>query len=62
MTISKDRRELYVALGAGDRLAVDRAYTAAVGSLVGSGVNIGGDDRAENLVGAIARYLEDCRK
>lgn len=62
MTISKDRRETYEDLGAGDRVAANRAFDAVIFSLIESGVNTEGDDRAENLVGAIARYMEDCRK
>lgn len=61
MSISKDRRELYEDLGAGDRKAVDRAFDAVVASLVESGVNTSGLDHAENLVGAIARYIEESR-
>ncbi len=61
MTINKDRRELYEDLGAGDRIAVDRAYNAVVASLSESDINTKGDDAAENLVGAIARYVEESR-
>ena len=61
MSVSKDRSELYEDMGAGDRKAVDRAYDAMMFSLRESRVNVEGDDRAENLVGAIARYVEECR-
>lgn len=61
MSISKDRRELYEDLGAGDRAAADRAFDVVIASLRESGVKTEGDDRAENLVGAIARYIEDSR-
>ncbi len=61
MTISKDRSELYEDMGAGDRAAVDKAFDAVVASLVESGMTTKGDDRAENMVGAIARYVEDSR-
>lgn len=61
MTISKDRSELYEDLGAGDRGAVDRAFNSLVASLVESGLNTAGDDRAENMIGAITRYVEDSR-
>lgn len=61
MTISKDRRELYPALSGDDRKAVDAAFGAAFLSLQESGIRTQGDDRAENLVGAIARYIEECR-
>jgi len=61
MTITKDRRELYEDLGAGDRKAVDRAFDKLFASLREDGIETQGDDRAENLVGAIARYIEECR-
>jgi hypothetical protein len=45
-----------------DRDAVDRAYNAAEQSLRKDGINTSGlGDHAENLVGAIARYIEECR-
>lgn len=62
MSVSKDRSELYEDLGAGDRIAVNRAYDAVVAMFLDSGINTKGDDTAENLVGAIARYLEDSRE
>lgn len=62
MTMSKDRKELYEDMGPGDTKAVDNAFDAVIHSLVEAGINTEGDDRGENLVGAIARYIEDCRK
>jgi hypothetical protein len=61
MTISKDRRELYPNMAEREVKAIDRAYDECVNALMEAGLNVEGDDRAENLVGAIARYVEDCR-
>jgi len=61
MSVSKDRRELYEDLGAGDRAAVNRAFDKVIASLSEDDIETQGDDRAENLVGAIARYVEECR-
>lgn len=59
MTMSKDRRELYTAMTQKEVRAVDAAFDAANEALKQHGFKVAGDDRAENLVGAIARYLRD---
>ena len=61
MSISKDRSELYEALGHFDGVAVDRAVAKMIASLREDYIETQYDDRAENLVGAIARYVEECR-
>ena len=62
MSISKDRRELYPDMSHADQVAVDNAYEAVAHSLRESGFTCANDDRAENLVGAIARYVEESRR
>ena len=62
MTITKDRRELYPAMSAEEVDAIDAAYSAANRVLQDHGITTKGDDRAENLVGAIARFVEDSKR
>lgn len=62
MTMSKDRRELYPSMITIRQMAVDRAYDAVAEVLKEHDLKVIGDDRAENLVGAIARFVEDCNK
>jgi hypothetical protein len=62
MTITTDRRELYPALTTDERAAVDAAYDEVQHVLKEHGFRVIGDDRAENLVGAIARFLEDSKE
>ena len=62
MTISSDRKELYPAMNNFERRAVDAAYAAANRVLKEHEFRTVGDDRAENLVGAIARFVEDCKR
>lgn len=61
MTMTRDRRELYPTLPDNEVKAIDEAYSEAVHALKQFGINVAGDDRAENLVGAIARFVEDSR-
>ena len=61
MTVSRDRRELYENMTEEERMAVDAAFEAADNALLLAGFDTAGDDRAENLVGAIARYVEDSK-
>lgn len=63
MTITKDRSELYASMSTTDVEAIDEAYDAAIVTLKSHGLRyVSGDDRAENLVGAIARYVQDCKE
>lgn len=61
MTLTNDRRELYPAMEESEVEAIDAAYDAAVAILKERDICVVGDDRAENLVGAIARFVHDCR-
>ena len=61
MSVSKDRQELYEHFSEFERHAVDFAFDAVRQVLRDKGIKSAYDDRAENLVGAIARYVEDCR-
>ena len=61
MSIDKDRRELYPAMSEMDQVVVDNAFDAAARVLRDAGFTCANDDRAENLVGAIARYVEESR-
>ena len=61
MTINKDRRELYPQMADAEVKAIDEAYDEVIHALKRANINVIGDDRAENLVGAIARYIEECR-
>lgn len=61
MTTTSDRRDLYPAMTPQEQEAVDDAWRAAATSLQNSGIKTVGDDRAENLVGAIARFVEDSK-
>lgn len=62
MTISKDRRELYETLPMNEIAAVDEAFKSAQRVLMLHGVPVAKDDRAENLVGALARYVVESRR
>ena len=62
MTISKDRRELYDSLPEETKDAVDGAFREARKALRAAGLKAAGDDRAENLVGAICRYVVESAK
>jgi len=44
-----------------ERTAVDRAFTAANKELRAGGFTTCGDDRAEELVAAIVKYVVTCR-
>lgn len=59
--VSKDRKELYPSMPKFERLAIDNAFIKLVTTLRESGVVCATDDRAENLVGAIARYVSESR-
>lgn len=61
MSISKDRRELYPSMSVGERMAIHKAYSEVVTVLNRAKIKTKGDDCAENLVGAIARYVEESR-
>lgn len=45
-----------------DRLRRKSGPKVVIYELVEAGIRTVGDDRAENLVGAIARYVKDCRR
>lgn len=62
MTVSKDRKELYETLSPKERTAVDDAFHMAQMELRHHDVPAAFDDRAENLVGAIARYVVESRR
>ncbi len=62
MTITPDRRFLYPDLSDEDTAAVDKVYDAVSATFHDLGIPVAGDDRAENLVGAIARYLVDSKE
>lgn len=62
MTISNDRREIYPNMTDAEVEAVDGAFDAAKEVIRRAGFRAMGDDRAENLVGAIARFLEDSKR
>lgn len=62
MTITPDRRFLYPDLSDDERAVVDAAWDAVRDVFDDNDVSAAGDDRAENLVGAIARYLVDSRQ
>lgn len=59
MAISKDREELYENMPDCLRDTIDEAYTRLYNFLGEQGLTVSQDDRAENLVGAIARYVKD---
>ena len=59
MSVSKDRKELYENLPDHLRETVDGAYSVVHAFLLNKGLACAVDDRAENLVGAIARYVKD---
>lgn len=61
MTVSKDRKELYVALSPVEKQAVNAAFRAAQVELEYHDLLTAKDDRAENLIGALARYLVESR-
>lgn len=61
MTITNDRRVLYPNMTENEIEAIDEAHKEVVWTLLRFGIKTTGDDRAENLVGAIARYIKDCR-
>ena len=62
MTMTDDRRFLYPDLNDKDTEVVDAAYDAVSEVFKDHEVAAAGDDRAEALVGAIARYLVDSRQ
>ena len=62
MTINADRRELYENMTEEERFAIDAAYSSLNAVLRKHGIKTKGDDRAENLVGAIARFVEDSKQ
>ena len=62
MTISYDRRVTYKNLTPLELKAVDCAADLVLTHLrEDTSITPMGDDRAENLVGAIARYVTECR-
>ncbi len=61
MTMTSDRRELYTAMTHNEREAIDEAYDRVEQTLKNYSIETIGDDRAENLVGAIARFVEDSK-
>ena len=62
MTMSIDRRNLYPRMTTDETKAIDAAYDEVQHTLKTAGFLVMGDDRAENLVGAIARFLEDSKR
>lgn len=61
MTMTSDRRDLCPNMTPQEQEAIDDAWRAAATALADHGVKCAGDDRAENLVGAIARFVEDSK-
>ncbi len=61
MTISDDRRVLYPSMTKKEVEAIDDSYKRVVDILSFRGFRTMNDDRGENLVGAIARFLEDSK-
>ncbi len=62
MTMSNDRRMLYPYMNPTEIDAIDTAYECVETILKARGFRAVGDGRGENLVGAIARFLEDSKK
>lgn len=62
MTLSDDRCVLYPSMNLVEVTAVDAAYELVVAALHVRGFRTAADDRGENLVGAIARFLEDSKR
>lgn len=60
MSVGKDHKEIYEKMPDHLREAVDDAFRMAYDMLASVGLNTANDDRAENLVGAIARYVREC--
>lgn len=54
--------EAYDRLSSDERLAVDNAYGMMHDYFKEQGIATAGDDRAERVVEAMARYIEECRK
>lgn len=61
MTMTPDRRELYANMPAFEQLAIDDAFSAAYEVLRKANLILKTDDTAENLIGAMARYVEDSK-
>jgi len=62
MTISHDRRVTYENLTPLELKAVDYAADLVLAYLrENTSITPAGDDRAENLVGAIAKFVTECR-
>ena len=61
MSIDKDRRELYPQMNENEVAAIDESYLVLRRVLMDHNLHVMGDDRAENLIGAIARFVEDCK-
>jgi hypothetical protein len=61
MIVSEDRSTLYPSLTDDERAAVDAAFDAAFDVILSHGFPASPDDVAENLVGAIARFVHDSR-
>lgn len=53
--------DVYEHMTESDRDSVDSAFAAAQASLKQDGLAVRGDDRAERLVEAIARYVQECK-
>lgn len=63
MTITRDRRVTYEALRPLELKAVDHAADLVLTYFrENTSIKPAGDDRAENLVGALARFVTDSRE
>lgn len=61
MTLTNDRRVLYPNMAENEIAAIDAAYDAVASVLKSYDIAVAGDDRAENFVGAIARFVKESR-
>ena len=59
MSVTEGRRELYENLQDEDKIVIDEAFLAVRRIFGKAGYRIAGNDIAENLVGALTRYLKD---
>jgi hypothetical protein len=56
-----DKHFFYNQLTPEEKFAVDEAYRHMIPVLTDQGLEVTGDDRAEELVNAIAKYVLECQ-
>ncbi len=59
--ITDNRRVLYPNMTENEIAAIDAAFDEVAAVLKIYDIAAAGDDRAENFVGAIARFVKECR-